>query len=137
MSIIIAKIEEESCLFLSDTRVSILNGDISVTGDNKLRMNPNEGILKIHIIHPGICIAFAGNVGFCEQIIHKICRRFPLELNEILLYLQEGLILEKDNSEFIIGSYYCNNLELYKVNDKQIEKGDSFWIGSKDAFSSP
>ena len=62
MSNIIAKIEEESCLFLSDTRVSILNGDSSVTGDNKLRMNPNEGILKIHIIYPGIGIAFAGNV---------------------------------------------------------------------------
>lgn len=41
MSIIIAKIEGNTCLFKSDTKVSILNGDNSVTGDNKLRLKPN------------------------------------------------------------------------------------------------
>lgn len=135
MSIIIAKIEGNSCSFRSDTKVSILNGDNSVTGDNKLRLSPNEGVLKVHIIHPAICLAFAGNVKVCVKIIHELCRNFPLELNQILTYLQESLLEENDDSEFILGSYYFEKLELYKVNNQEIKKGNSFWIGNKDAFS--
>lgn len=135
MSIIIAKIEDGSCVFRSDTKVSILNGDDSVTGDNKLRLNPNEGVLKVHIIHPAICLAFAGTVKVCVNIIYDLCRKLPIELNEILTFLRESLIEYDDDSEFILGSYYFEKLELYKIRSQGIEKGNSFWIGNKDAFS--
>lgn len=134
MSIIIAKIEGNSCSFKSDTKVSILNGDKSVTGDDKIRLNPNEGVLKIHIIHPAICVAFAGNIDVCVRIIHNLCRYFPLELNEILNFLKESLFKENDDSEFILSSYYYEKLELYKISKQKIEKGNSFWIGVKEAF---
>lgn len=135
MSIIIAKIEDDSCVFRSDTKVSIINGDDSVTGDNKLRLNPNEGVLKVHIIHPAICLAFAGTVKVCLNIIYDLCRKLPIRLNEILTFLQESLIEYDDDSEFILGSYYFEKLELYKIGNQGIEKGNSFWIGNQDAFS--
>lgn len=135
MSIIIAKIEGNTCLFKSDTKVSILNGDNSVTGDNKLRLNPNEGVLKVHIIHPAICVAFAGNIDICTNIIYRLCRKLPVELEQILTFLQQSLLQENDDSEFILGSYYFEKLELYKIESNKIEKGNSFWIGNKSAFS--
>jgi|GEM_PF-3039505 len=135
MSIIIAKIENGSCVFRSDTKVSILNEDKTVTGDNKLRLNPNQGVLKLHIVHPAICLAFAGTVKICVNIIYDLCRKLPMELNQILTFLQYSLIQYEDDSEFILGSYYFEKLELYKIGTQGIENGNSFWIGNQDAFS--
>lgn len=52
-----------------------------------------------------------------------------------MTFLQESLLQENDDSEFILGSYYFEKLELYKIESNKIEKGTSFWIGNKFAFS--
>lgn len=136
MSIVIAKIENNKCLFKSDTKVSINNGDKTVTGDNQLRLPPCDGILKIHILHQSICIAFAGTVEVCSQIIHDLCKIQPHCIDDILSHLQNGLIKENDNSEFIVGTYLSSNkLRLFRVDNQTIEEGTSFWIGVKEAFN--
>lgn len=135
MSIIIAKIDNNSCLFKSDTKVSIDNGDKSVTGGNKLRLPPNEGVLKIHIPYKKICIAFAGTVSVCSDIIHNFCNKQPEKITDILQFLQQKLIEKNDDSAFIVGLVVNSKPILFKVDQKNIESGDSFWIGEKDAFN--
>lgn len=136
MSIIIAKIENNQCVFISDTRVSINNGDKTITGDNKLRMSPNQGVLKIHILNPKICIAFAGNVEFSIDLIHSFIKLKPDSLENILLYFHDKLKFENDNSEFILGIIKDDKTPiLFKVSSDKIEQNNSFWIGEKTAFS--
>jgi len=136
MSIIIAKIENNECIFMSDTRVSIDNGDKTVTGSNKIRMSPNEGVLKIHILKPRICIAFAGNIEIASKIIQSFIIEKPQDLNGMLLYFQNQLKLNKDTSEFIVGIITDSNLPiLFKIDVNEIESGNSFWIGEPKAFN--
>lgn len=136
MSIIIAKIENNECLFISDTRVSIDNGDKTVTGDNKIRMSPNEGVLKIHILSHKICVAYAGNIKVATKIIHSFIIQKPQKIEEIVSYFQNQLKLENDNSEFILGIVFDNNIPvLYKISLNSIEEGNSFWIGEHKAFN--
>lgn len=135
MSIIIAKIENNECVFISDTKVSIDNGDKTVTGGNKIRMSPNEGVLKVHILSHKICIAYAGNVEIATKIIHSFIIQKPQSLEEIVTYFQNQLKLENDTSEFILGIVLDDNIPaLYKINSNNIEEGKSFWIGEHKAF---
>lgn len=122
-------------MFKSDTKVSIESIDKTVTGNNKLRLPPEEGVLKIHILFPSICIAFAGTVNVCTNILHKLCNYQPREINVILKFLQDGLIKANDDSAFLASFATQENLKLFKVDNQKIEEGNSFWIGVKDAFS--
>lgn len=136
MSIIIAKIEGNSCLFRLDTKVSILNGDESVTGDNKLRLPPEEGVLKIHILHQNICVAFAGTVKICCEIINRLCNKPANDKKDIFEFIQAELIQSSDDSEFIVAFLNKNRIpRLFRVDKDVIEEGNSFWIGNKDAFA--
>jgi hypothetical protein len=135
MSIIIVKKIENTCAFMSDTKVSIDSKDKSVTGNDKLRLPPEEGVLKIHILFQSICIAFAGTVNICTNILHNLCTYKPRDINLILKFLQDGLIQNNDDSAFIASFATPTGLKLYKVDNKKIEEGESFWIGVKDAFS--
>lgn len=136
MSIIIAKIEGNECVFLSDTKVSIDNGDKTITGGNKIRMSPSDGVLKIHILNPRICVAYAGNVQIAAKIINSFIIQKPQSLEEIVSFYQNQLKLENDNSEFILGIILDNYTPvLYKINRSNIEQGKSFWIGEHEAFN--
>lgn len=136
MSIIIAKIENKNCYFISDTKVSIDTADKSVTGDSKIRLAPEQGVLKIHILTNRICVAFAGNVELCTSIIHSFIKNSPRTLDGILNYFKDNLEDNDDNSAFIIGLMFDNNIpNLYKITKGEIEEGKSFWIGEPKAFS--
>jgi hypothetical protein len=135
LSIIIAKKIGDTCVFKSDTKVSIESIDKTVTGNDKLRLPPEEGVLKIHILFPSICIAFAGTVDVCTNILHELCNYQPTDMNVILKFLQDGLIKANDDSAFIASFATQENLKLFKIDNEKIEEGKSFWIGVKDAFS--
>ncbi|WP_291138267.1 hypothetical protein [Flavobacterium sp. UBA7663] len=136
MSIIIAKIENNQCLFLSDTKVSINNGDKSITGENKLRMSPDQGVLKIHILNPKICIAYAGNVELSANIIQSLIKTKPALFIDTIKHIQNTLILENDPSEFIVCLVSdINKPSLFKIDKNNYELGSTFWIGEKEAFN--
>lgn len=136
MSIIIAKIENQDCIFLSDTKVSIDNGDKSVTGGNKIRLAPNQGVLKVNIINPRICVAYAGDVEPATNIIQSFVIEKPTKLEDILNFFKKKINKTKCDVEFIIGIIHDNELPLlYKIDNSTIESGKSFWIGNKSAFN--
>ena len=133
MSIIIAKIQNKECFFFSDTKVSIKSDDSTVFGEQKLRLAPEEGSLKIHILQRRMSIAFAGTVAICEEIIQSLFKKQP---NKIPEYLQEELIRKNDDSEFILALVDKDfNPRLFKIDQKKCEEGNSFWIGNQNAFS--
>lgn len=136
MSLIIAKVEGSGCLFISDTKVSINNGDPSVTADGKIRMPPEYGILKIHILTPRICVAFAGDVSLCTNTIQSFIIRKPQTPIGILQHFQNELIKYDSNSAFLLcladpdkGPF------LYRIDKNSMIHGYSFWIGEAKAFS--
>ena len=133
MSIIIAKIQNKECFFFSDTKVTLPSDDPTVFGEQKLRLAPEEGSLKVHILQRRICIAFAGTVEICEQIIQSLFKEKPDRIPE---YLQDELIRKNDNSEFILALVDKeHNPRLFHIDQKKCEEGISFWIGSQKAFS--
>ncbi|MFY7669512.1 hypothetical protein ACOSP6_00355 [Tenacibaculum sp. MEBiC06402] len=133
MSIIIANINNKECFFFSDTKVTLPSADPTVFGEQKLRLAPEEGSLKVHILQRRICIAFAGTVEICEQIIQSLFREKPDRIPE---YLQANLIRENDDSEFILALVDKeHNPRLFHIDQKKCEEGISFWIGSQKAFS--
>lgn len=136
MSIIIAKIIDNTCVFKSDTKVSVISKDKTVTGDGKLRPLPEEGILKTHIIHPSVCVAFSGSVNTCIDILNQLMQ-FKIEnINFILTFLNQALLKENDDSDFIVAGHMQQlGLRLFKVNKSGIEEGQTFWTGVKEAFN--
>lgn len=136
MSIIIAKIEKDECLFRSDTKVSIENGDDSVTGNNRIRLAPEEGVLKIHILNESLCVAFAGNVKICCEIINGIFYKKSNDGKSIIQFIKDKLELLNDDSEFIV-AYVKKHFEprLFKIDKNKVEEGKSFWIGNHEAFN--
>lgn len=136
MSIIIAKIENQECVFLSDTKVSIDNGDKSVTGGNKIRLPANNGVIKVNIIKPKICIAYAGDIEPAINIIQSFVIKKPRKLEDILNYFKNEINRTNCDAEFIIGIIHDNELPLlYRIDKENIESGKSFWIGNKSAFN--
>lgn len=85
-------------MFLADTKVSVFKGDSSVTADGKIRMPPELGVLKIHILTPYICVAFAGDVLLCAQIIQSFIVEKPQTALGILEHFSNGLAKDNDNS---------------------------------------
>lgn len=136
MSIIIAKIEGDSCYFISDTKVSIDSADKTVTGESKLRLGPEEGVLKVHILTNRICVAFAGTVDICTSLIHSFVSNSPRTMDSILSHFSAGLKKENDNSAFVLGLMFDNKVpSLFKITKEGFEEGKSFWIGEQTAFS--
>lgn len=132
MSFVIAKRTNEKCLFIADTKVSIVDKDTTVTGNGKLRMPPEEGILKIHVLSPYLTVAFAGNVLNAQEMIADLVKQKPRNPVE---YIHEELNRNNDCTVgFIIGTIISNQSFLYKVTKEKIECGNSFWIGEQEAF---
>ena len=134
MSIVIAKIEGKNCSFFADTKVSVLSEDSSVSGVNKLRLPPEHGVLKIHVVSSKIIIGFAGTVELCTSIIESFIQTKPGTLPLILEYFKSSLNENEDNSEFIIGIFIGDEPTLFKISRYNIENGKSFWTGEPQAF---
>lgn len=132
MSIIIAKTEGDQCIICSDTKVSIDNGDLSVTGDGKVRLPITDGVLKTHIVAPKINISYAGDVRTATKIVHKLISEKPIN---ILEFIKNELIKNNNDVDFIVAYHLDKNPQLYKITKDNIQKGDSFWIGDIFAFS--
>ncbi|MEC7262396.1 MAG: hypothetical protein VXW38_01575 [Bacteroidota bacterium] len=133
MSIIIAKTYNKECFFFSDTKVTLPNNDPTVFGEQKLRLAPEEGSLKVHILQRRICIAFAGTVKVCEKIIQSL---FFAQPNKIPEYLQEELDKNHDDSAFILALVDKDfKPRLFRIDRNKIEEGITFWIGNQNAFS--
>ncbi|MFD2600988.1 hypothetical protein [Flavobacterium suzhouense] len=132
MSFIIGKKQLRTILFFADTKVSIDIIDDTISGGNKMRVNPMQGILKTYILNSKLCISFAGKVENCLNIIQK-CKE--IELPNIPFFLQNELLISNDdNSEFIVGISEISKTFMYKINSSTIEQGETFWTGEKEGF---
>ncbi|MHA7056105.1 hypothetical protein ACWGOQ_0002725 [Aquimarina sp. M1] len=133
MSLIIGKKELRTILFLADTKLTIDIVDKSVTGGNKMRVNPLHGILKTYILNSKVCISFAGRVENSIEIIKMCINDNPENIPE---YLKEKLRQSNDkNSEFLVGISEVSKTFMYKVNYDNITSGETFWTGNQNGFN--
>ncbi len=136
MTLIVGRIIDEKIYIESDTKI---------TDESAAKVNPLLGTLKIIIIHPFICVTFAGKLYFAEKAIKEIFSHEKLRIQDILD------ILLSNNNESIVSSNGDINLEtdfvlafienkkprIFKIKGGKIEgDANSFWLGDKDAFNS-
>ena len=79
MTLIVGRIFDNDLFIESDTKI---------TDELGIKNYPLLGSLKVVILHPFLCLAFAGRVSFAEEAIKKIFSRKKytfLELIEILI----------------------------------------------------
>lgn len=112
MTIVIAKKIDEEVMILSDTKV-LISPDRNVPEHRcGVRASPEQGVLKSIVIHPWICISYAGETkAACESIaaLIKILEKETLDRNQIVdfmtknigiqIKLQISLFVSKKNTE--------------------------------------
>ncbi len=70
MSLVIAKQDENQIYLTGDTKLSY--ADVAGHPEQKVA-SPQDSVIKVSIIHPSLCICFAGDVGGVDDLI-KFCR---------------------------------------------------------------
>jgi hypothetical protein len=133
MSIIIGKQIKNTILFLSDTKVSVDIGDKTVTGINKIRFDPLQGVLKTYILFNKVCISFSGIVDNACSILKDMLISKPTNIPD---YLKSKLkILNDKDTEFLVGLRFKDQSLMFRVNYFNIEISKSTWTGDKNAFN--
>lgn len=123
MSFIIARRFKQQFYVMGDTRLT----------QNGSRINPIFGVAKSIIIHPNLCISFAGVIDYADEAIRKF-----IKLENQSLQNATDFFLQFHNSincktDFII-AYGCPNYELVLIKDGHANSVDTAWIGDYDAF---
>jgi len=127
MTLIIAKIINQNIYFVSDTKI---------TDNLAVRNNVLTSNLKIFILNPKICIAFAGNVHYAEKFLDHF---YSLKNYSLYYILQYCTVLNKESGntiEFGVGFIDIGDkMRLYKIKDGKTENDlQNFWLGDKKAF---
>ncbi|MBZ0280785.1 MAG: hypothetical protein K8L97_08580 [Anaerolineae bacterium] len=147
MTLVVAKKILDNIVIVSDTKVileqrsSLLNADESLI--EKLSMGEPEfddfESLKILILSPQVCIAFAGNTERALNIIRTLFEKKQHIIIADLLNLLKKEVSEDvpDNRrvEFIVAHADKTECNLYLVQDRKIKDDLACWIGSYDAFA--
>lgn len=129
MSLLVARREGNSIYIVSDTKLTYpANHPI------KMISNPRDGVIKITILNPNICVGFAGNVEDAELAIAH-CRNFSEDASKILSYLLEVNRSTNKQTEFIM-LYNSWPRQLFVIKDAKLDIVESTcWIGSLDGFN--
>ncbi|MCK5311852.1 MAG: hypothetical protein KAJ62_07075 [Desulfobacteraceae bacterium] len=126
MTLVVARIVEENIYIESDSKI---------TDERLVRSDPLCGLLKTLILHPFICVSFAGNVHFAELALKKFFDQRIGDINILLSMLRE-INLESDNStDFIVATILGRVPRLFKVSDGTVTKDiEHAWIGDHEGF---
>lgn len=126
MTLVVARIYNENIYIESDSKV---------TDDRLVRSDPLCGLLKTLILHPFICISFAGNVTFAELALKKFFEYKIEDVNTLLRMLLDTNIESGNATDFIIATINGRVPRLFKVSDGEVTKDiGNAWIGDQEGF---
>jgi hypothetical protein len=129
MSLIVARKNAVVFHLVSDTKLTFPEELFP----NRALASPDDGVLKITILNPHLCIAFAGDVDPADEAI-KVCRRYGHMINEIKMHLLSVNKSTIGKTEFILCVGFPE-YTLYEIKNEEINEVSFAWIGSKSAFS--
>lgn len=123
MSLIVSRIVGNRVIFMGDTKLTFPYFD---------KKHPKDGVVKITIISPQICIAFAGEVENADKALKEIGQEQSKE--KIVETLLKHPINSVQQTDFIICSGKPQ-LELLEIKHGQVKSTTTTWIGSQNAFN--
>lgn len=128
MTLVVARIENQNIYIESDSKI---------TDENAIRSNPLCGLLKTLILHPCVCVSFAGNVHYAEQAINRFFQNNKFDnILPLIQLLVEANIESGNTVDFIVATINGRVPRLYKITDGTLEQDISnAWIGDHDGFS--
>lgn len=126
MTLVVARIENENIYIESDSKV---------TDDRLVRSDPLCGLLKTLILHPFICISFAGNVTFAELALKRFFNDKIEDVNTLLSMLRSINIESENSTDFLVATINDRVPRLFKISDKQVTFNiQNAWIGDQEGF---
>ena len=128
MTLIVGRIVEGSLRIDSDSRIT----DPNIVSN---RNNIFSGLLKSIILHPKLCLSYAGAVDVAQEAVeqvYKLKEHTPEQVKKILLAINTESRFETD---FLLGSLE-NQALLYKISNGKVEvSNQNHWIGDVDGFN--
>lgn len=130
MSLIVARKKGVHIYLVSDTKLTFPQEKFP---DKKLAA-PGDGVIKIALLNPQICIAFAGDdYGPAENAI-AYCRKNQLLPSKIRKHLLEVNQANNKGIEFILAVGFPE-YAIYEIKDLKVTQTESAWIGSNAGFN--
>jgi hypothetical protein len=130
MSLIIARKSGTHIYLVSDTKLTYPQELFP----EKALAAPGDGVIKVAIIDPHVCIAFAGNDYKPAEEAIGYCRRNQLLPSEIKKHLLSINLHTGKNVEFILCIGFPE-YAIYEIKNGQILQTNSSWIGSNEGFT--
>jgi len=126
MTLVISRIIEKSIHIHSDTRI---------TSPNIFKNNPLAGLLKSVILHPFICLSFAGNVIPAQEAIASFFTNKISDLDSLLNMLLATHQKANQATDFGVASCINKQPRLFEIKNGTIVETSSFWLGDTDGFN--
>lgn len=122
----------------SDTKLTLDETNRLNWGDKQYRLIEKFGIIISIIIHPSICISFAGNnIKYMYNLLDRLSYMGEFEYDQLINLAQEIHYSAPENAiEFIICYVDDETIShIVCIKNKQVERDCiNAWIGSYDAF---
>jgi len=110
--------------------------DSKKTSPEEILRGTENSILKAVVVHPELCICFAGSVGRAQVAIEKlrIDRRNPFDLEQVFEYLLSQHRVGSNDPDFIVAAL-SPTTTLNRISGGELLRNlSSCWIGNYDAF---
>lgn len=130
--------------FFDNKKDLIIKSDTRLTFEEKQSLHkstalrPLNGNLKTVILTPRLCLSYAGNVSFANELIKDFYLSLYQKCNSYEVFLEEILnVHKKSNSEtdFLMAFAGPEQSRIDKISNGKIESGlTTGWIGDYNAF---
>lgn len=128
MTLIIGRIVQGSLRIDSDSRIT----DPNIVSN---RNSVFSGLLKTIILHPKLCLSYAGGVDVAQEAIEQVYKlndQTPEKIKKLLVDINKESQYETD---FLIASLE-NQALLYKISNGKVDASNqNHWIGDIDGFN--
>ncbi len=127
VTLVVGKLQNDKIYIESDSRI---------TDPNIAKASPLCGLMKTLILHPFICMSFAGQVVYAEDALKEYFdNKIDDDLESLLSILQTITKASGGQTDFAVASVLNNVPKLFKVSNGRIDRDImNFWLGDIDGF---
>jgi hypothetical protein len=128
MTLIVAQTLKDKIRIISDSKK---------TSPEEILKGTENSVLKAVILHPALCVGFAGSIGRAQVAIEKldVKRGSSFDVEKVLDHLLHEHLASSQDTDFIVAALSPATM-LYEIRKGGIKRNpQNCWIGNFDAFS--
>src|SRR6266436_951061 len=125
MSLVVANLSASGCFVVGDTKLTSSLGE---------KISPTQGMMKIAIVSPSLCVAFSGNVYFADRALKTIRSQASASQSEIIQLLIQFHMDSARETDFLVAFATSPNPSLFEIKNGRVSETGSAWIGDQGAF---